>query len=67
MALHPHGPIVFDLGASRGAQGLHVRYVVGLDRDRLADVLRSLFFHENDPDSGRFLYQVELERDTLVI
>ena len=39
----------------------------GIDRDRLADVLRSLFFHENDPDSGRFLYRVELERDTLVI
>lgn len=39
----------------------------GVDRERLADVLRSLFFHENDPDSGRFLYRVELERDGLAI
>jgi hypothetical protein len=38
-----------------------------VDRDRLADVLRSLFFHEVDPDSGRFLYRVELERETLEI
>jgi hypothetical protein len=39
----------------------------GTERALLADLLRSLFFHEVDPESGRFLYRVELERDSLGI
>jgi hypothetical protein len=38
-----------------------------VDRALLADLLRSLFFHEKDPESGRFPYRVELERETLAI
>jgi hypothetical protein len=39
----------------------------GTERPLLADVLRSLFFHETDPESGRFPFRVELERETLSI
>lgn len=38
-----------------------------LDRALLGDVLRSLFFHEKDPESGRFPYRVDLEREQLRI
>lgn len=39
----------------------------GLDRERLTDALRSLFFHERDPQSGRFPLRAEIEPDTLEI
>ena len=38
-----------------------------VDRALLADLLRSLFFHEQDPESGRFPYRVELERESITI
>lgn len=38
-----------------------------VDRQRLADGLRYLFFQEKDPDTKRFPYRVELEPGTLVI
>ena len=39
----------------------------GVDRALLADLLRSLFFHERDPESGRFPFRVELEPEALAI
>jgi len=39
----------------------------GLERALLAEILRALFFSERDPDSGRFRFRVELERETLSI
>lgn len=39
----------------------------GLDRARLADALRSIFFHEKDPQSGRFPLRAEIEADSLEI
>jgi hypothetical protein len=39
----------------------------GLDRDRLTDALRSVFFHEKDPESGRFPLRAEIEPDSLEI
>lgn len=38
-----------------------------VDRARLADGLRYLFFNEKDPETRGFPYRVELERDTLEI
>jgi len=39
----------------------------GLDRERLTDALRSIFFHEKDPESGRFPLRAEIEPDSLEI
>jgi hypothetical protein len=38
-----------------------------VDRALLADILRSVFFHEKDPKSGRFPLHAEFERDSLEI
>ena len=38
-----------------------------VDRALLADYLRSLFFNERDPESGRFPYRAELEPEALEI
>lgn len=38
-----------------------------LDRALFADSLRSVFFHEKDPESGRFPLRAEIEPDSLEI
>lgn len=38
-----------------------------IDRGMLADLLRSAFFHEKDPQSGRFPLRAEIEQDTLEV
>lgn len=38
-----------------------------LDRALLADSLRSVFFHEKDPQTGRFPLRAEIEPETLEI
>lgn len=38
-----------------------------VDRRLLADLLRSAFFHEKDPETGRFPLRAEIEEDTLEI
>ena len=38
----------------------------GVTRVLLADVLRSVFFHERDPKTKRFRYRVELEEEPVI-